>query len=107
MEEPQIRNSTSQEDMLEKDEMPSDSDLKNQYNEPSLEREDDDSEVPENTEPKISQMKMNKKKLKKMKKMRKMMKKKRKKKTLKKNLMKEIIMLIKLMQIIKIIQKLS
>ena len=55
MEEPQIRNSTSQEDMLEKDEMPSDSDLKNQYNEPSLEREDDDSEVPENTEPKISQ----------------------------------------------------
>ena len=55
MEEPQIKNSTSQEDMLEKDEMPSDSDLKNQYREPSPEREDDDSEVPENTEQKIAQ----------------------------------------------------
>ena len=55
MEEPKIKNSALQEDMLEKDEMPSDSDLKNQYKEPSPEREDDDSEVPENTEPKIAQ----------------------------------------------------
>ena len=54
MEDQQINNSASQEDMLEKDEMPSDSDLKNQYRGSSLEREDDDSDVPENTEPKIA-----------------------------------------------------